>query len=160
MSQPPAKRRRTNVSAGQKHAICKHKQDFPNASIQSIIAWAKETLQLDIGRSTVSDILKAKEKWLQADDSSVQVRVQSSQHPKLEEALFLWFADVRAKGATVNDAMLLEKAKTLGDRLQVPANFSYSRGWLYKFKTRRGISYQTTHGEAASADQAVIHTNP
>uniref|UniRef100_H3ALF5 HTH CENPB-type domain-containing protein n=2 Tax=Latimeria chalumnae TaxID=7897 RepID=H3ALF5_LATCH len=76
-------------------------------------------------------------------------------HPEMEDALFMWFTEVRARGAAVNDEMLLEKGRVLGDRLSVQ-DFAYSKGWLANFKSRWGISHHCLHGEAASADMTAI----
>src|SRR5262249_49432317 len=57
----------------------------------------------------------------------------------------------------LSDALLVEKAKILADRLGVPEGaLQFSPGWLYKFKTRNGIRQQKLHGEAASADETAI----
>ncbi|XP_064413042.1 tigger transposable element-derived protein 6-like [Latimeria chalumnae] len=73
----------------------------------------------------------------------------------MEDALFMWFTEVRGRGAAVNDEMLLEKGRVLGERLGVQ-DFAYSKGWLANFKSRRGISHHRLHGEAASADMTAI----
>uniref|UniRef100_H3BBU1 HTH CENPB-type domain-containing protein n=1 Tax=Latimeria chalumnae TaxID=7897 RepID=H3BBU1_LATCH len=76
-------------------------------------------------------------------------------HPEMEDALFMWFTEVRGHDAAVNDEMLLEKGHVLGERLGVQ-DFAYSKGWLANFKSRRGISHHRLHGEAASADMTAI----
>ncbi|XP_064413043.1 tigger transposable element-derived protein 6-like [Latimeria chalumnae] len=73
----------------------------------------------------------------------------------MEDALFMWFTEVRGRGAAVNDEMLLEKGRVLGERLGVQ-DFAYSKGCLANFKSRRGISHHRLHGEAASADMTAI----
>ena len=47
------------------------------------------------------------------------LRQRTGKHENLEQALFLWFNDVRSKNAIVNDDMLIEKAKTFGGQLGV-----------------------------------------
>uniref|UniRef100_H3ASV9 HTH CENPB-type domain-containing protein n=1 Tax=Latimeria chalumnae TaxID=7897 RepID=H3ASV9_LATCH len=76
-------------------------------------------------------------------------------HPEMEDALFMWFTEVRGHGAAVNDEMLLEKGHVLGERLGVQ-DFAYSKGWLANFKSRWGISHHRLHGEAASANMTAI----
>jgi hypothetical protein len=47
------------------------------------------------------------------------------------------------------------QAKVVGTKaeLRVPATFSNSKGWLDKFKRRKGIRSYKLHGEATDADQ-------
>ena len=43
----------------------------------------------------------------------------------------------RSRGAPVTDAMLMDKAQFFGEQMDI-TDFSYSRGWLARFKTRHG----------------------
>jgi hypothetical protein len=54
------------------------------------------------------------------------------------------------------DEPLVEQAKIFGTKaeLRVPATFSYSKGWLDKFKKRKGIRSYKLHGESASLAEA------
>ena len=78
-------------------------------------------------------------------------RSRPAKHEKLENALFMWFNDVQINHASVNDEMLIMKAKQLGEKLNI-TDFAYSRGWLQNFKNRHGMSMKPMQGEAASAD--------
>ncbi|CAF0940690.1 unnamed protein product [Brachionus calyciflorus] len=82
-------------------------------------------------------------------------RIRESQHPELEDALYLWFIDKRALKLPINDEMLLEKAKQYGTMLSI-TNFNYSDGWLAKFKKRHNIFQKTLHGESASVNQIEV----
>ena len=74
---------------------------------------------INIGRSTISDILKQKEKWLLSHDIKCNslVRARPSKEPKLESAIFLWFTDVRSRNLPVIRDMLNEMAKTFGEQI-------------------------------------------
>ncbi|CAK8696162.1 unnamed protein product [Clavelina lepadiformis] len=50
--------------------------------------------------------------------------------------------------------MLKEKVKTFGEQLGVK-DFTYSNGWLNRFKKRHGTALQNVHGESAAADDVV-----
>ena len=156
MSQPPAKRRRTQFSVSEKKEIIAYKTDHPKATQDEIAAHFAKEWGKQVGRSTVSDILRDKEKWSSTPkDSDTMLRQRTGKHENLEQALFLWFNDVRLKNAIVNDDMLIEKAKTFGGQLGVQ-DFGYSKGWLQKFKKRHIISKHVAHGEADSADPVVV----
>ena len=128
MSQPPAKRRRSQFSIAKKKEIVAYKTDHPKSTQDDIAAHFAREWGKQVGRSTVSDILRDKEKWTSTpkdEDSSLRQRM--GRHDNLEQALFLWFSDVRAKNAIINDDMLIEKAKTYGNQLGVQ-DFAYSKG--------------------------------
>uniref|UniRef100_H3B962 HTH CENPB-type domain-containing protein n=1 Tax=Latimeria chalumnae TaxID=7897 RepID=H3B962_LATCH len=147
-------RQRTNVNAGQKQQICQHKVHL-YLSLADTRNWAKTTLEIEVGTTTMHDILKSSEKWLAVTADSVDtIKSRHCKHPEMEDALFMWFTEVRGRGAAVNDKMLLEKGCVLGERLSVQ-DFAYSKGWLANFKSRQGINHHL-HGEAASADMTAI----
>ncbi|KAM7300551.1 tigger transposable element-derived protein 6-like [Ixodes scapularis] len=74
---------------------------------------------------------------------------------KLEEAVNIWFAEMRSRGAAVSDEMLQEKAKEFGTTMDIH-ELNYSRGWLSRFKRRHGISSHRIHGESGSVDTAAV----
>lgn len=150
----PVKRRRTNVSVVQKQMICRHKQDHPQLSLVGLQAWVKSKFDLDLGKTTLFDILKSSEKWLNVETSTL-LRQKTCQHPQLEDALYTWFTHVRARKACVNNEMLIAKAKVFGEKLGI-TDFSYSFGWLTRFKVRKGIQFREQHGEAGSADPEAV----
>ena len=54
----PAKRRRVEISGSVKQKICQHKLSYPKCTISGLIIYAQKELNIDIGKSTISDILK------------------------------------------------------------------------------------------------------
>lgn len=59
--------------------------------------------------------------------------------------------------AAVNNEMLVEKAKVLSEQLNI-TDFSYSRGWIQRFKQRRDIKRKFYEGEADSADMNAVRS--
>lgn len=111
-----------------------------------------------LGKSTIGDIIKEKEKWLAVPaDSEDSTRSRNAQHQQLDDALYLWFSDMSAHHAAINDEMLLTKARQLGQQIGV-TDFSYSRGYLHRFKSRRGIKRKLYEGEADSADMTAVQS--
>ena len=91
-----------------------------------------------------------------------QWHIQYDSHPKpqtqqLDDALYLWITDMTVQHAAINDEMLLTKARQLGDQLNV-TDFAYSREYLQRFKSRRGIKRKFYQGEAYSADMDSVDT--
>ena len=67
----------------------------------------------------------------------------------------MWFNDVRTKNLPVNSDMLIEKAKKFGGELGV-VGFSYSNGWLERFKKRQGILLHKVHGDSNEVNLADV----
>ena len=114
--------------------------------------------KLNIGRSSVSEILSCEEKWLNLEDGQKRVkRFRSGRFSELETALFMLFGEMESKQAIISDEILRRKAEHFGELLNVSKDkFKFSRGWLTRFKKRFGISLRRIHGESASADLDVI----
>ena len=65
-----------------------------------------------LGRSTIGDIIKEKDKWLGVPaDSEGLTKSRNAKHQQLDDALYLWFTDMSAHHAAINDEMLLTKAR-------------------------------------------------
>ena len=156
MSQPPAKRRRTQFSIAEKKEIVAYKTDHPKSTQDDIAAHFAREWGKQVGRSAVSDILCDKEKWTcTPKDGDSSLRQRMGRYDNLEQVLFLWFNDIRAKNTIINDDMLIEKAKIYGNQLGVQ-DFAYSKGWLQMFKKRHVISKHVAHGEADSEDPVAV----
>uniref|UniRef100_UPI00358F3611 tigger transposable element-derived protein 6-like n=1 Tax=Myxine glutinosa TaxID=7769 RepID=UPI00358F3611 len=152
MSRPPTKRARLEIAAGRKKELCLYKEDHPKATQEDVRRHFSLEWGITIGRSTVSDILKQKDKWLSLSESTSQsTRSRACKEPELEASLLMWFNDVRSRDLPVNGEMIIEKAKKFGEEFGVE-NFSYSSGWLDRFKKRCGISKHIIHCDSASAN--------
>ena len=58
---------------------------------------------------------------------------------------------------TLSDALLIEHAKLLASKLEIPEGaLNFSVGWLQKFKQRHSIHQVKLHGEGASVDLAAV----
>ena len=91
----PGKRRRVEVTAGMKKQICEYKRDHPTVSLGVIQKWASDELSASIGKSTVGDIVRSSDKWLQVSlDGCAGKRVRVAKHDELDAALFMWFSDM------------------------------------------------------------------
>ena len=157
MSQPAAKRRHVEITNAHKRELCLFKQNNVKVTQQGIVDHFSEKWGFKVGRSTVSEILKKKDHWLSiTSEVADQTRVRCPKQQGLEKALYIWFSDVRSKGANLSDDMLIEKAKDFGQMSAVDKDFTYSRGWLQRFKSRHHIKSYKSHGESASADMGVV----
>ena len=65
----------------------------------------------------------------------------------------MWYNDMERKQAPLNDLVITEKARRLGNELEekgleLPEHFNYSPSWLLNFKRDNSISLQVSHGES------------
>lgn len=111
-----------------------------------------------IPASTLSTILKGKDDILRASSSgnlAHKKALKTTPHGKVEEALFAWFTDVRAKNIPVSGDLLQQKARSfaclLGDD-----EFKASPGWLSRFKERYSIVGKVLSGEASCVNMTVV----
>jgi len=101
--------------------------------------------QYNIGRSTVSDIYKQKEKINEyaGNDTDYLTRKKLNKkvrYPSLESKLLEWYENSRRqKGLFLSGSIIQQKAKELFKELGCEGNFCASKGWLDRFKSRNGI---------------------
>ncbi|UYV80695.1 BRWD3 [Cordylochernes scorpioides] len=143
------KRKRESITIEKKKEICQLARNNPTISKNEIGE------RFSLPRTTVRDILTQAEKWENYTVGSSK-RQKVGKFSDLEDALFNWFTQKRANNIIITDDLLREKAKKLGEQLDVPENFAYSRGWLQRFKGRFHISQRRLCGEGASISPAII----
>lgn len=150
------KRARTQLTYGEKRQICKHIGQHPTQTKAETAEYFSNLWKKSIGRTTIGDIVREKEKWLNVPlDSSDSVRNRSPMFSQLEECLFTWFSQKLSQNATISDEILRQKGKFFGEQLGI-SGFVYSSGWLSNFKKRYGISRHKIFGESQGNDMKAV----
>jgi hypothetical protein len=149
MAPPPSKKRkRVVVSMQQKYDAIKRLD-----SGESVKKIANE---YRVGSTTVKDC----KKWCSVLAAPSPTRkMKSSEHQKIDNALYLWFTQQRERGIPLSEPILQAKAISLGEELPVreaPETFTASDGWLTRWKKRHGIRQLKICGEKLSADAAAV----
>jgi len=104
----------TNI---QKKELCEYKITNPNQTYEEI------GKKFGIGKSTVGDIIKEKEKWLAIAENSMDAnkkRNRGGEWPQLEEALAIWVNLANEANHAVTGAILSQKAMQFAQRLNIP----------------------------------------
>jgi len=147
------RKQRRNLSLEDKIDIIKRKE--ANAKLSD----EKLANEFGVDRSTISNILRKKEQFLQlhanANYSDLRkTRIQEARFPSLEEALYKWFQSLCSQNIPVSQDVLrvkavefYNKAKESGTQL---SNFEASKGWLEKFQKRYNSSSKIITGESGS----------
>ncbi|CAM4944475.1 unnamed protein product [Rotaria socialis] len=114
-----------------------------------------------ISKSSAANILRRSEKLL-ADYSSncnkgIKRKSKDENRQKIDELVFEWFTQQRAKQIPISDPILQEKARQTAEQLGYTSEtFKASNGWLEKFRNRHAISFRTINGESASVDNSTV----
>nr|XP_014353309.1 PREDICTED: tigger transposable element-derived protein 4-like [Latimeria chalumnae] len=115
--------------------------------------------EFGISPSTLSTILKSKDKILEAhhsiDFGSARKKLRTANYKDVENALFEWFKSVRDENIPLSGTTLAIKADELAKKLG-HADFSASQSWVERFKHCRGIVCRTVCGESESVNSNVL----
>lgn len=84
--------------------------------------------------------------------------LKSSENPVVEEALYSWFLQERRRHTPISGDMLSMKAKFFYSEITSKTDFSASKGWLHRFKSRYGIRLMKITGEKLSNDDSCVET--
>ncbi|XP_054744526.1 jerky protein homolog-like [Anastrepha obliqua] len=113
----------------------------------------------DIPRTTIQDFKKdaTQIKQYAASMESLGGRskkrktMKKALNEKVDEALFLWFNQIRSKGVPLSGQILKEKALFFNEKLGGPNDFKASSGWLYGWQNRHGVKKVSIQGEKMSS---------
>lgn len=110
--------------------------------------------EFGIERSTVSKILKHKDKWLAIDPQSDAAHIakhRAVKFPAVEDRLTSWVAALKARGEPVRDSTIRQEALRIARELGLGEDkFKASGGWIEKFRERNMIP-KPQLSDAASA---------
>jgi hypothetical protein len=112
-------------------------------------------------KSNISDIIKAKDKWLalativnKAKTKSLK-RNRGSNYPEVDNALALWVRAKRQQKAPINGPLLRKKANEFAERLNV-TNFDANNGFITRFVKRHDLKYESKSGESESVNEDIV----
>jgi len=82
-------------------------------------------------------------------------RERGTKNDKVDEALLIWFKQMRSFNTPIDGELLLAKANSLSDDLGTE---NLSKGWIDRWKKRHSIGKATIVGEAASVSDDMVKT--
>ena len=140
-----SRKRKVELNLGQKFSVL---TEIHKGRTQSEIG-----VEFGIDRCSVSRIKRDEQKILAAienNENTCKKRDRKTSGEQVEEALFLWFTQMRARNVPLHGPMVLEKAHQIS--VQINSDFVPNPSWLERFKKRRNIIFHKLHGEKTSAD--------
>ena len=115
--------------------------------------------QFQCGKSTVSDILKKQNAYLEQFEEIEKPNAKrlnkASFSEELNKAVYAWFTRVRTQNIPVSGPLLQAQAVIFAKQLGFD-EFKGSNGWLENFRKRFNIRFQSVSGEGASVDIDVV----
>lgn len=105
--------------------------------------------------STISRIVKEEEKIKEMaleNGNTSRKRIRRGNYDEIDQAVSMWFKQMRAKDAVISGPMIMEKAKDFSKLLGIE-NFEPNNGWLGRWKNKENVSFHRMHGEQSAADK-------
>src|SRR6185312_5391277 len=143
------KRQKKELKIAEKIELCSIEQKNPKIANKTLAT------QFEIGESTVHDILKRKNEYLNKNPNHHLASRKRDRPPRfrqLEEALAIWCDAVVEANLPLSGHLLQSKALQFAVLLGISVDeFKCSNGWITNFKNRYNICEYTRCGEANSA---------
>ena len=118
-----------------------------------------------IGSSTVYDIKKAKNELRNfqsqqniaagAEHFAKRKRLVTGRMKTIDESVYEWYKQQRSVGVPIRGTDFQDAANRFAKHLNIQ-NFTASNGWLFRFRSRHGISNRKICGESMSADESSV----
>ncbi|XP_070573829.1 tigger transposable element-derived protein 4-like [Ptychodera flava] len=135
MSQPPSKRRRTELSLADKVKLIKDAES-------TRLTRQQLGQKYGIGKTTATDIIRKKAEYLRQYEENANGSRQrfktTSKFEEINDLTWTWFQQARAKNIPISGPMLQEKGLSFAASLGVE-DFKASNGWLDSWKSRHAV---------------------
>ncbi|KAK3101564.1 hypothetical protein FSP39_004521 [Pinctada imbricata] len=150
---PSPKRQRKELNLEEKITLIDDSEKVPKVTQKEL------SKKYGIGATTVSDIIKRKDFYREQCKNSISTKrqrfVSGSKFGDLNETVFKWFEQARAKNIPISGPIIQENALEIASKLGY-ADFKASAGWLESWKGRFGIAHFKICGESADVDQEKV----
>ncbi|KAF2668392.1 hypothetical protein BT63DRAFT_275165 [Microthyrium microscopicum] len=151
MSAPPTSGRtydrpRRTLTDVERRKMCEYSETHPGVKQTEIGA------MFGVERSTVSKVLRNKEKYLSQDESAKTQLKAKGKFPDIERALSNWAKNEKKHNRPVTDAQILEKFKHFARTVRDPDQQlkSVNTSWLAGFKQKNGINTSKSRKNSAA----------
>ncbi|ETV76887.1 hypothetical protein H257_09325 [Aphanomyces astaci] len=92
------------------------------------------------------------------DNAAANIRrnIKAPQQPEIDSQLAAWVVNANDKGASITGQVIKRKGQLLERELNLDGSIRFSNGWLHRFQQHNTFKMYRMHGEAASANSAVV----
>nr|GEV69299.1 hypothetical protein [Tanacetum cinerariifolium] len=137
-----------------RRALCKHNKDNPSLTQKQLQEWVHSNYGLQVSQATISNTVKRSLEYLSlAPERGDVKRHKPAKFPDLEKSLYEWILQYQ-EHVNMTGELIIEKAKKfMKDMYPVDTpDFTFSIGWLGKFKARYGIKNFLRFEESGSVE--------
>ncbi|RQM29260.1 hypothetical protein B5M09_011795 [Aphanomyces astaci] len=150
---------RPRLTLGQKAQIPAHHVAIDNYTFTATCAWVvREFGSLCICQ--VSRIVRdgRNHDMANIDNAAANIRrnIKAPQQPEIDSQLAAWVVNANDKGASITGQVIKRKGQLLERELNLDGSIRFSNGWLHRFQQHNTFKMYRMHGEAASANSAVV----
>ncbi|KAJ0404041.1 hypothetical protein P43SY_004296 [Pythium insidiosum] len=133
-----------NLTHQQRLAIVRKKDDEPRWTQEDLARWAKKQFGLlrQPTQSTISNILRSRERLETLTTSLGAKSVRPVRHPELDAALLLWLRALQSQPAVIPGEQIREKALELAQLCGYTDDMTYSNGWMRSYLTRHHFEFR------------------
>ena len=131
----------------------------PKKSQEELVAWVQKEFGPTLNRSTISKILKCKDKITNnANGLSVtRARYRAITFQEVDVELFDWVT-CNQGCMPITETVLIEQATYIARKIKAIRETEHmTRGWILSFRKRHAIRQRAVCGEAAAVDKSVIN---
>ncbi|KAH9839673.1 hypothetical protein Tdes44962_MAKER08016 [Teratosphaeria destructans] len=127
---------RKTLTDQDRRRMCQYAEEHPHSKQTEIGAI------FGVERSTVSKVLRQKEKYLfQEDGNRSPIKRTKGRTPDIERALANWARNQEKKGLPLSDEVIRDKARAFAATTTTPENHQLlSSSWIEKFKLKHNLS--------------------
>ncbi|KAK4634180.1 hypothetical protein CLAFUW4_00637 [Fulvia fulva] len=129
--------------------MCQYAEEHPNAKQTEIGAI------FGVERSTVSKVLRQKERYLFQDDGSRSpIKRTKGRSPDIERALAVWAKNQERRGLPLTDELIRDKARAFSATTTTTENHvTLSSSWIEKFKLKNNLMGARSRKASLAADE-------
>uniref|UniRef100_A0A914X581 HTH CENPB-type domain-containing protein n=1 Tax=Plectus sambesii TaxID=2011161 RepID=A0A914X581_9BILA len=126
-------------------------------ALQSQVKTRKElSVEYGCNLSTIARIVQHEQKIRTIaleNGNTARKRLRKGNYEELDQAVAVWFRQMRAENAIINGPMILEVAKQFAQKLEL-SDFKPSNGWLGRWKAKENVTFHKLQGDKGAANQA------
>ncbi|KAL6523115.1 hypothetical protein OROHE_016410 [Orobanche hederae] len=137
-----------------RRALCKHNKDNPSLTQKQLQEWVHSNYGLQVSQATISNTVKRSLEYLSlAPERGDVKRHKPAKFPDLEKSLYEWILQYQEHVNMTGELIIAKAKKFMKDMYPVDTpDFTFSIGWLGKFKARYGIKNFRRFGESGSVE--------
>ena len=135
-------------------------QEYPTATYSQLALWAAQRFDLvsTPTKATIGNAIKHHATLSPRADNNLRSIYRSVALPAVEHSVIKWVLRCEELGVSITGELIRKHASAVCDQMEIPSSkrIDFSKGWLYKFQVKHGLTCKIQHGEAGSVPAATV----